>query len=456
MRPRAATMAAGLVALAVVAGLVAVTGDDANGALIVVTTAADELDATPNATCSLREAITSANRGDAVGGCTTGSITGNTIAFARGVDPVLTLAGPAEDFNARGDLDVSARVRIAGPPGGSVLIAGTGIDRVFDVRPEGRLTLDSVTVRGGTIAAGEGGGGIRNEGLLELFHVTVTDNIAVTGDGGGILNAGGLTIEAGTISRNRADRGGGLANVSLATAELLGVTISGNQAVAGGAGAVDVRSGSVTIDSGTITLNTRAGTGVGGIFSATPGGATLERTIVADNADPQCGSGDRGAIVSGGHNLMSDATCNPNRLDVTSQTPRLGPLSSNGGATETHLPEASSMAVDAVPAADCGPLSIDQRGAPRPQIEGRPCDIGAVERPAPLGVPTSGVTTSTRQILAPTTTRAAAPTTGDPASTATTTSTSTTLPTTPPAPATDGRPVRPPASPTEASPRLAG
>ena len=62
--------------------------------------------------------------------------------------------------------------------------------------------------------------------------------------------------------------------------------------------------------------------------------------------------------------------------------PLLGPLTNNGGPTQTHLPAANSPVLEAgyqfpPPAAD-GCEIRDQRGVPRPQ-GGGVCDMGAVE-----------------------------------------------------------------------------
>ena len=61
----------------------------------------------------------------------------------------------------------------------------------------------------------------------------------------------------------------------------------------------------------------------------------------------------------------------------------LGPLADNGGPTLTHLPSASSPAIDAADNAACSPT--DQRGYSRPVDGNNPpdgfsdCDIGSVE-----------------------------------------------------------------------------
>jgi hypothetical protein len=92
-----------------------------------------------------------------------------------------------------------------------------------------------------------------------------------------------------------------------------------------------------------------------------------------------------GPITSGGYNVASDATCNLAAAgDAPNTDPQLGPLAFNGGPTETHLPMANSPAIDRVPNAACVAQAAatndrDQRGAPRPESAGLPCDSGSVE-----------------------------------------------------------------------------
>jgi len=75
----------------------------------------------------------------------------------------------------------------------------------------------------------------------------------------------------------------------------------------------------------------------------------------------------------------------------TSNAPKLGALTNNGGPTQTRLPQVGSPLIDAIPLASCqadgaSGISTDQRGVSRPQGNG--CDIGAVEvsvaAPAPI------------------------------------------------------------------------
>jgi hypothetical protein len=83
--------------------------------------------------------------------------------------------------------------------------------------------------------------------------------------------------------------------------------------------------------------------------------------------------------------LSDDNTCGFTKASSLANTnANLGALGSNGGATQTFLPNAGSPAIDAIPnpttAADGFALcpGTDQRGVARPQ--GTSCDIGSVER----------------------------------------------------------------------------
>ncbi len=313
---------------------------------------------------------------------------------------------------------------------------------------EAVVAANTAEARGGCPA---GGGGIRNRGALELVDSTVTGNATGQG-GGGILNEGTLLATGSTIHDNRAGHGGGIANASLGEATLRQVTVSGNRAIVGGGG-IDVASGRVIVESSTVTLNSKANGGAGGIRSETGEGVVVTRSIVADNADPQCASGPERAVVSEGFNLTSDSSCDPTGTDLTDASPRLRPLRSEAGATATHVPEAGSPAIDAVPAASC-PLEEDQRGGTRPQLEGRPCDIDAVEVAAPAEVTTSSVTTSTLEAVGGTSTTTA---TTEVAPTTTSSTTTTTVePTEPAVPRPPRPPDREPAPPLPGEPRVTG
>jgi hypothetical protein len=128
---------------------------------------------------------------------------------------------------------------------------------------------------------------------------------------------------------------------------------------------------------------------IGGIYQSSPDSThnvTLKNTIIANGST---GSNcyqelvTVGTIVSLGYNLSSDSSCAlyfNQHGDLANANPHLGPLANNGGPTLTHLREAPSLVIDAIPLGlnGCGTtLTTDQRGMPRP-YNGK-CDLGAVE-----------------------------------------------------------------------------
>ncbi len=142
----------------------------------------------------------------------------------------LTRGGPADDDAVRGDLDITGNITIVGEGFNNSIIDGGGLDRVFDVHPGATLRLSGVTVRNGaapSIADTEGGG-IRNQGILELDDVVLRENKADRG--AGLYNAPGgkatvrstsfVANEARVVTAEAESLGGGVYNASNAGAEL--------------------------------------------------------------------------------------------------------------------------------------------------------------------------------------------------------------------------------------------
>jgi CSLREA domain-containing protein len=412
----------------------------AHAATFVVNSTADVVDAAPGngvcATagnvCTLRAAIQEAN---ALAGAP------HTIVLPAGTY-TLTIPGRNEGAAATGDLNITAGLIISGAGAAITVIDANRVDRVLDVLG-GSVTISGVTIRGGEAdyVPSTGGDGIRNNSILTLNDSAVSGNALgiynrgtmtlnnsnVSGnDGGngpgGIYNDGGgtLTLNNSTVSGNRA---GGIAGirssfwgtvvlnnstVSGNTAwhnmaggiyyscdgasggglTLNNSTVSGNSAVSWGGGIVINSVGNsactVTLNNSTVSGNS-AGTG-GGIAQdpryAVPATIRLKNSIVAGNTGSHSANC-FGTMTSLGHNIAGDASCALSGVgDRNGIDPLLGPLASNGGPTQTHVPLAGSPAIDAVPLADCkdasgATLATDQRGGARPA--GASCDIGSVE-----------------------------------------------------------------------------
>jgi hypothetical protein len=234
-------------------------------------------------------------------------------------------------------------------------------------------TLDGVSVVGNEVLDSSGtflgtrafGGGVSGDrGNVTILNSTFANNRVRSNAGGGagggvsLASSGVVNISNSTFSGNRAEGTNSEASGG-------GLLISGNLQP-------------FQITHATIASNFAGWTG-GGLQSASSG--TLTNSIVAGNdaaAFPspfqdQCSA----TLTNGGGVLEFPANNPPCASGAIAANPLLAPLASNGGFSQTHLPQAGSPAIDA---AACV-LGVDQRGIPRPQ--GPACDLGAVEVAVP-------------------------------------------------------------------------
>jgi hypothetical protein len=269
----------------------------------------------------------------------------------------------------------------------------------------GRSTIASNTATGGpagTQAAGASGGdggnaagaGVETVGPLMMTATTVSDNTATggpassaSGGSGGAGFGGGLYVEDPTMIVN---------------ATIVGnATSAGSGAAAQGGGIYDQQIGastttlaSVTVANNSVTAATTAKAEGGNLDHGPSSPISMRDTIVAGGTSSGAGSNCGTKIsLDGGHNLESTtpAQCglDPVAGDLIGVDPLLGPLSSNGGPTQTTALGAGSPAIAAGgqctdPAAGGEPLGGDQRDEPR----ANPCDIGAFEgQPPSTGAP---------------------------------------------------------------------
>ena len=299
-----------------------------------------------------------------------------------------------------GELLITNNLTITGPGAAALVISGNDNSRVFEIGSNAFVNISGLTICDGQAAngnyafggAGAPGGGIYNQGTLNLSYCALADNKA--GNGG---PAGQSTWEGDTKYWNGGNGGNGGGIYNAGAFQAISCTFSGNQAGAGGqaefysggspgVGGAIYNSGSLALVACTVSANL-AGSG-GGIFNAaTNASADLLDSLAASNGGlPDLA----GPFISLGYNLIGQTNgcagfTNSVNADLAGDTanpldPLLGPLAGNGGATPTMALLHGSPALGAGDTALLGPpynLTNDQRGFPR-QAVGH-VDIGAFE-----------------------------------------------------------------------------
>ncbi|MBF0492471.1 MAG: hypothetical protein HQM15_06795 [Deltaproteobacteria bacterium] len=270
------------------------------------------------------------------------------------------------------------------------------------------------------------GGGIYNNGTLNLIRVALMNNRA--NNGGGIYNtsSGRLKVEDSSISSNVAEtddlgngNGAGIYNAGFLS--LLNTTLSFNWAAGGGGGLYAVAGSRNKLAFTTVSVNAanaqRTTTGRGaGIYLEREASLDLKNSLVASNANgtgspttPTTEWGDcniapllaagpsQTEIINLGTNFIAADACHfpPEAGIVGSPTSpedaKLGLLFYNGGSTITQALLAESRVNTQVSGEDCNDLSAppipvthDQRGVARPL--GFSCSSGALQA-SPLLIP---------------------------------------------------------------------
>jgi CSLREA domain-containing protein len=296
------TTAAVVVALALLLAPAA-----ASGATINVDATADGF--SNNGSCSLREAVQSANV-DGVAqvepGCETGS-GADLIDIDNGPSYLLTLGPPGVNDISQGDLEVTDPdgLEVEGEGTLSSVIDGAGLDRVFEVAA-GTLTLDSLRLTGGIAAGGGSGGGILASSPVTLLNASVSTNTTTGGNGGGILISG--TGSALTVNNS---------------------AIVGNDATVGSGGGVEIAGGASLVTNGAdaeISSNDAGSQGGGINLSTGAGDITLDPGAKVENNSAVALGG--GIAVNSG---TSDLLLNGATIDQNSVSELLSGLASGGG-----------------------------------------------------------------------------------------------------------------------------
>jgi len=171
-----------------------------------------------------------------------------------------------------GQITIGKNLTIQGPGANLLTVrntaAASATSRVFNVSSNVNATISGLTISGGNVSSGSGGGilygtnstvtvtdstitgnsasggaGISNSsgGTLTVIDSTISGNTAGNLGGGGIFSgSGGLNVINSTISGNSASDGGGGGIANGGTGNLTNATISNNSA-SGGAGGGGIR-----------------------------------------------------------------------------------------------------------------------------------------------------------------------------------------------------------------------
>jgi hypothetical protein len=399
---------------------------------------------------SLRQALTSAV-----------ASTGPHVIDAGGVTGTISLQSALPTIT-------NTNITINGPTNGTLTITrgvGTAF-RIFTVTNASgaaTLTLNNLTMTNGNTGGADSGGGIRSDSsTLNLNYCTISgcvaENSGATKNGGGLFASGnGTTVNINfcTFTNNQSDSGGGISvgvGAATGTVTINNTTISGNQALTGNGGGLQVTSLTANLNNCTISGNTSA-LGGGGMIGGTASTVNLRNCTVTNNTGDTTNSGSLGGgvralgsqtfsisntIIAGNFQsnppVANDITWSSAASNKTSTnstvgilaagqsfntstasfignptTPvvvNLGALANNGGPTQTHalLVSSPERAINLGSNTLVTNLASDQRGTGFNRISGGTVDMGAVESGStspsftgvtPLGAPAqiTGVTT---------------------------------------------------------------
>lgn len=261
-------------------------------------------------------------------GCTTSNCTLRAaIASAASGDTIDV--PPGHYVLTAGVISIPTDITIVGAGAGQVTIDGNATSQVFSVPGGGTLSLDGVTVTGGSQPGGFGGD-IYDAGTLILNQSTVSSGTAQAG--GDIYTEHGqsppaaLTVMDSTITGGTAVNtatGGGIYLGAGATGTVVNSTVSGNAAgtsAAGGQGGGVFNAGTMSVTGTTIAANTAGGGGSGGgIFDS--GNLAIVNSTITGNSTTNSGAG-------GGIYGMDDATT----ISLTNTT-----IDANGSSNGANL-----------------------------------------------------------------------------------------------------------------------
>jgi len=252
--------------------LVAASAPAARAATIQVDSTSDLVQ--DSGSCTLREAILSANT-DTPSGATSGEC-----AAGNGSDEIV-FAGPGTIVLSGTPLPmITEDLMISGLGAAQQVVDANDQSRVLEIGTGVVVELSGMTLTNGR-SEGFDGGGILNEGQLTVLDAVLSDN-KTDFNGGGIHNTGILTVWRSRLAGNSAQNGGGIYTDAGST-EAYDTVFDGNLTggiapFGGGGGAILSTASSLAVDACTFVGNIA---GNGGAIVATLG--TGQTSTVANS-----------------------------------------------------------------------------------------------------------------------------------------------------------------------------
>lgn len=314
------------------------------------------------AVCSLRNAITAINYGNAVlfAGCRN-TLTGlfgdnDTVKFAPALaNSTITLQ--------QGQISNYAPLTIAGS--GQTIDAG-GASRVLYTIAF--LKLSNLTLSGGNARNANGGGLLASQAYVSLDNVTVTAN-RCAGSGSGVsIESGSAKLTNARLTGNASSGGhGGALFVGASNVALLQATIADNSAACSGScgGGIASSNGSVAITASTLARNSASTAGMqvaGALYSSESKIVLINSTIAGNTASGQ--DGVAGALLENQSSTVTTHGVTLTNVTVSANTATtanaaatwldggilIGTLGTGRATINNSIVAANGAAVSAVPA----------------------------------------------------------------------------------------------------------